>query len=271
MVDAFIGQISGRFLRGNPAAVVLLDDFEGDAQLQEWANEFNLSETAFVVPRGGGNFDLRWFTPQAEVNLCGHATLAATRALQDAGQLNQGESARFATRSGLLTATLRDDPIELDFPAQGCEPCAMPTPLALAFGWDPMQPRFETSYPCFRAGDDWLVVVHHAELENARPDFGALKQLDGRGVILTSVPECPSEECDFLSRFFGPRVGIDEDPVTGSAHTALGPFWRERLGKSNLRAVQLSERGGYIELAVRGARVTIAGKADIRAQGHLWP
>ncbi len=261
--------MNGRRLRGNPAAVVLLDEFASDEQLQERANEFNLSETAFVVARGGAHFDLRWMTPQVEVDLCGHATLATARALQDAGRLSPGETARFSTRSGVLEAKAGSEGIELDFPAQESEECVMPDALAQAFGWDKTERNFERRYPCFRAGDDWFVCVHQGELENVRPDFATLKQVEGRGVVLTTVPEWPSGNIDFLSRFFGPRVGVDEDPVTGSAHTYLAPFWGERLGKTQLKAVQLSARGGWLDLEVRGGRVGIAGKTQIRAQGQL--
>lgn len=265
ILDAFSGEAFGRKLRGNPAAVVLLDEFGSDGQLQERADEFNLSETAFVVRRGGEEFDLRWFTPQTEVDLCGHATLAATAALFDARKLDVGQTARFFTRRGMLKALAHNEKIELDFPIQTVEECEMPIELARMFGFNP-NGRTET---CFRAGDDWLICVHQALLENARPDFAALVQLDARGVILTSQLEWPDDEIDFLSRFFAPRVGINEDPVTGSAHCALAPFWSARLNKTRMKAVQLSPRGGLLEVEVRGERVALSGQFEVRAQGFL--
>lgn len=269
IVDAFVGTLGSRVLRGNPAAVVFLDSFPDDGAMQERANEFDLSETAFVVPRGDCEFDLRWMTSRVEVDLCGHATLAATAALVDAKKLSDGQTARFSTRSGMLKALVEGERIELDFPAQSVEEREMPDELALSFGFDKTQRHFKKLYLCFRASDDWLVCVHQVELEQARPDFAFLKQLPGRGVILTALPEWPDVGVDFLSRFFAPGVGIDEDPVTGSAHTKLAPFWAARLGKARLNAVQLSERGGRLELEVRGERVGIAGRCALRARGQL--
>jgi len=265
IIDAFVGERAGRILRGNPAAVVLLSQFAPDEILQECANEFNLSETAFVVPHGPHNFDLRWFTPRVEVDLCGHATLAATAALCDAKLLFAGQTASFETRSGNLKALVREEGnIELDFPAQDVEDCAMPTSLsaALRLSSDPV-------LFCGRASDDWLLRVEPKTLANLRPDFGKLAKVEGRGVIVTALSETPNDEADFTSRFFAPRVGINEDPVTGSAHTKLAPFWAARLGKTKMNAVQLSERGGRLELELRGERVGIAGPCRVRARGHL--
>ncbi len=269
ILDAFVGTLASRALRGNPAAVVLLDEFAPDAQLQERANEFGLSETAFLVSCGPQNFDLRWFTPQIEVDLCGHATLAATAALVDAKKLLVGQIARFHTRSGVLKALVEPERTELDFPVQLVEAREMPDELAQAFGWDKTERHFEKLFSCFRAADDWLVLVHEAILQNVRPDFAALAQIDARGVILTAQPEWKTEEADFYSRFFAPRVGVDEDPVTGSAHTKLAPFWSSRLGKTKMNAVQLSPRGGRLQLHVRGNRVGIAGQCHLRARGEL--
>ncbi len=264
IVDAFVGEVAGRILRGNPAAVVVLDEFACDEELQERAHEFNLSETAFVVRRGDDcEFDLRWFTPQVEVDLCGHATLAAAHALVDAGKLNPGQTARFATRSGVLEARVEDEGrIELDFPVQSVEECAVPMELhhALQLSHNPV-------LFCGRAGDDWLLRVEPRTLESLAPNFVRLQKFKTRGVIVTAQE--PREEIDFASRFFAPRVGISEDPVTGSAHTKLAPFWAARLGKTKLQAVQLSERGGLLQLEVRGVRVGIAGKCHLRARGIL--
>jgi len=221
IIDAFVGEMAGRKLRGNPAAVVLLFQFAPDEVMQERAGEFNLSETAFVVPRGPHNFDLRWFTPRVEVDLCGHATLAATAALCDAKLLFAGQTAHFQTRSGELRAFVREEgSIELDFPAQDVEECPMPEELR-----DALQMRDAEPWYCGRASDDWLIGVSHWRLEGAHPNFGRLAKVEARGVIVTALPETHSEETDFTSRFFAPRVGIGEDPVTGSAHTVLSPFW----------------------------------------------
>jgi len=265
VVDAFVGEVAGRILRGNPAAVVLFSQFPPDEILQERADEFNLAETAFVVPRGGGSFDLRWFTPRVEVDLCGHATLAATAALCEAKLLFPKETARFQTRSGELRAFVREEGrIELDFPAQPVEECALPASLSAA-----LRLRSDPILFCGRASDDWLLRVEPRTLANLRPDFGKLAKIEGRGVIVTALPETPSEGADFYSRFFAPRMGINEDPVTGSAHTKLAPFWAARLGKTRLSAIQSSERGGRLELELRGERVAIAGRCRVRARGHL--
>ena len=263
IVDAFVGKIPDRMLRGNPAAVVLLPEFAPDAQLQERANEFNLSETAFVVPRGGFDFDLRWFTPQVEVDLCGHATLATAFALVDAGKLSAGQSARFATRSGVLEARVEDERIELDFPSQPVFPSRfIPPRLGAALGV-PADAAFYSG----ATGDDVLVQVKPGILEQLAPDFQRLSRFNARGVIVTQLGA--TEDADFASRFFAPRVGINEDPVTGSAHTKLAPFWAARLGKMKLKALQLSERGGLLELEVRGVRVGIGGQCHLRARGVL--
>jgi len=265
MVDAFVGESAGRKLRGNPDAVVLRSQFPPDEEMQERADEFNLAETAFVVPRGPHNFDLRWFSPRVEVDLCGHATLAATAALYEAGLLSANQTAHFQTRSGELRAFVRENgSIELDFPAQDVEECPMPDELGVGLRMDDGQWWF-----CGRSSDDWLVGVLERQLEAVQPDFAALAQFNTRGIIVTAIPEIDREDTDFYSRFFAPRMGINEDPVTGSAHTKLAPFWGARLGKTRMNAVQLSERGGRLELELRGARVAIAGRCRVRARGHL--
>lgn len=263
IVDAFIGALNGRILRGNPTAIVLLDEFGSEAEMLERANEFNLSETAFVVPSGDGNFDLRWMTPQTEVDLCGHATLATARVLCDAGLLGMGATARFATRSGVLMAQVKKEGIELDFPARTTKACAVPAKLRSGLGLDANEMLY-----CGWAGEDYIVRVAPERLETLRPDFKKLLAIEGRGVIVTTHAP-PEEEYDFASRFFGPRAGVDEDPVTGSAHTALAPFWANRLGKKQLRAVQLSQRGGALQVEVRDARVSIIGQTHVRAVGRL--
>jgi len=262
VVDAFVGSLGTRVLRGNAAAVVWLPEFAPDEELQERAREFNLSETAFVVPLGNCEFDLRWMTPQVEVDLCGHATLATAAALLDAEQLSQGQTAHFHTRSGILSAFVLGEQIELDFPSQDVEECAVPSQLLADLGL-----RSEPILFCGRAADDWLLRVEPDALERARPDFKKLARHDARGVIITA--QSASGETDFVSRFFAPRLGIDEDPVTGSAHTKLATFWAARLGKTHLKAAQLSERGGRLELEVRGERVGITGRCALRARGQL--
>ena len=264
IIDAFIGKAAGRQLRGNPAAVVLLNEFAPDEELLERANEFNLSETAFVVAREQGNFDLRWMTPRIEVALCGHATLATVGALLDAGQLCVGQEAHFKTRSGILTAQIEEDRITLGFPSQTISAHTVPSKLRSALGLAANEVLF-----CGRGGEDWIIRVAHDQLESVRPDFKKLAQIEARGIIVTTHAPPEESSYDFASRFFGPRVGIDEDPVTGSAHTILAPFWSARLGKQQLRAVQLSTRGGWLEVEMHGLRVSIAGKTQIRARGHL--
>jgi len=265
IVDAFVGHNRGRILRGNPAAVVLLPEFAPDEELQERANEFNLSETAFLVPRGELNFDLRWMTPQVEVDLCGHATLAAAHALVDAEKLKVGQSARFSTRSGVLEARAgNDERLELDFPIQSVSARAILPALRMALGLKVGEVLF-----CGRAADDWLVRVHPETLQSLRVDFKKMALVEGRGVIVTTHAPPGASDYDFASRFFAPRVGVNEDPVTGSAHTKLAPFWAARLGKTKLTALQLSERGGLLELEVRGVRVGIGGRCHLRARGVL--
>lgn len=262
IVDAFVGEAFGRKLRGNPAAVVLLDEFESDDELQERADEFNLSETAFVVARGDLNFDLRWFTPRVEVDLCGHATLAAAFALLDAGHLQHGQTAQFQTRSGVLKALVEENRIELDFPVQRVEECEMPVGLqrALELGKNPV-------LFCGRANEDWLLRVDMTSLWVMQPRFEKLAKIHARGIIVTAPHS--DDEADFSSRFFAPRVGINEDPATGSAHCALASFWAERLNKTKLKAVQVSPRGGLLELELRDGRVGIAGQCALRARGTL--
>ncbi|HEX5503625.1 MAG TPA: PhzF family phenazine biosynthesis protein [Thermomicrobiales bacterium] len=244
---------------GNPAAVCLLAAPRDDRWLQRVAREMNLSETAFLVRRDDG-FDLRWFTPAVEVDLCGHATLASAHVLWEEGHLAPGERARFHTRSGLLTAGREGEWIWLDFPAEPAEPAPAPADLARALGVAPVwvgKNRF-----------DYLVeVATEAEVRGLRPDFGLLAAIPTRGVIVTSP--AASGEYDFVSRFFGAAVGVNEDPVTGSAHCALAPFWAARLGRDELTGYQASARGGVVRVRARGARVEIGGQAVTVLRGEL--
>jgi PhzF family phenazine biosynthesis protein len=254
-IDAFaVGPFTG-----NPAAVCLLEK-EADADwMQSVAAEMNLSETAFVAPRTDG-FELRWFTPVAEVDLCGHATLASAHLLWETGRLAEADTARFHTRSGLLTAVRVDDWIELDFPATPAESIEPPPGLSDLLG----------SVPKFvgRSRFDLLLELTDAEeLRDLNPDFVGLSSLPVRGLIVTAKSDVP--EYDFLSRFFAPAAGINEDPVTGSAHCALAPFWAERLGKTEMTAYQCSPRGGVVKVKLAGERVLLRGKAVTVLRGEL--
>lgn len=242
---------------GNPAAVCLLDAPTDDAWMQRVAAEMNLAETAFVRP-GEGEYALRWFTPTIEVDLCGHATLAAAHALWELGQTD-AQTLRFATRSGILTAERVDGRIRLDFPAEPAV-AADPAPgLMEALGTNGAHVG--------RNRLDHLVVVEtEDEVRAIAPDFRRLAKAVTRGVMVTARS---AEEHDFVSRFFAPAAGIDEDPVTGSAHCCLGPYWSERLGRRELVGYQASARGGIVRVAVRGERVYLDGEAVTVLRGEV--
>lgn len=254
-VDAFTSE---RF-RGNPAAVCVLDEPADPAWMQAVASEMNLSETAFLHREGDG-FRLRWFTPTVEVALCGHATLASAHVLWEAGYLWPQETARFFTQSGLLTARPVADWIEMDFPAMAAE-AADPAPgLIDALG---VTPTFVG-----RNQFDYLVEVDSADtVREMSPDYEALRQIDARGVMVTARHDDP--QVDFISRFFAPGSGIDEDPVTGSAHCCLAPYWAAKLGKQALTAHQASPRGGVLHVRPEGDRVKLGGQAVTVLRGHL--
>lgn len=256
-VDAFTDRPFG----GNPAAVCLLPEPRDAEWMQLVAREMNLSETAFLHPEEEGGWRLRWFTPAVEVELCGHATLASAHVLWEAGRLSPGEPARFHTLSGLLTAERRDDAIELDFPARNADGVEPPEGLAEALG---VTPRFvgKSRY------DYLLEVASEEEVRAAVPDFGRLRALPVRGVILTAAAS--TAPYDFVSRFFAPGAGVDEDPVTGSAHCTLGPYWAARLGKSSFLAWQASARGGAVRVRVEGERVKLGGRAVTVLRGQLF-
>jgi PhzF family phenazine biosynthesis protein len=254
-IDAFTDEP----FRGNPAAVCLLDRAAGAAWMRSVAAEMNLSETAFVRPLDR-DFELRWFTPNVEVDLCGHATLAAAHAVWSAGRVPAAESIVFHTRSGALTCTRGRHGVELDFPATGASPVEPPDGLLAALGVNAelvAKTRF-----------DYLVVLQtDDEVRSAAPDFRRLIELKTRGVILTA----PSTDArfDFVSRFFAPAVGIDEDPVTGSAHCCLGPYWSQRLKKLELTGYQASSRGGVVQVRVAGDRVILGGQTVTVWRGEL--
>ena len=254
-VDAF----ADRPFVGNPAAVVLLDAPCDDRWMQNVAGEMNLAETAFVLREGDG-WRLRWFTPAIEVDLCGHATLATAHTLWETGRLPHGDMACFRTRSGLLTAVQHGELIELDFPLVPVEPVEPPAGLAEALG---VRPEWAG-----RAGVNLLVLLaSEAQLRQLRPDFRALQGIDGQGVIVTA--QAAAAGYDFVSRYFAPAAGIDEDPVTGSAHCALAPFWSARLGRDELLGYQASARGGYVRVRVEGDRVKLGGTAVTVLRGEL--
>jgi predicted PhzF superfamily epimerase YddE/YHI9 len=251
--DAF----TDRALAGNPAAVCVLDGPADPSRMQRVAAELNLSETAFLVHRGGRDWDLRWFTPTVEVDLCGHATLASAHVLWTEG-LAEGPLA-FATASGTLTATREGDRVLLDFPAEPAEAAAAPPDLVRALGVAPVWTG--------RNRLDWLVEVSSAEeVRKAAPDVAALAAVDARGVILTAAGD---GRADFVSRYFAPAAGIPEDPVTGSAHCALGPHWADRLGRDELTGHQVSPRGGVVAVRVAGNRVVLGGQAVTVWRGEL--
>ncbi len=255
-VDAFTSEA----FRGNPAGVCLLEEARDAGWMQRVAAEMNLAETAFLQPRGDG-FGLRWFTPAVEVDLCGHATLASAHVLWESGRLPPSESARFHTKSGLLTAHRRGDWIELDFPATPEEAAETPPGLAGALGAEPLYVG--------RSKFDYLVELDSEDaVARLRPDFGRLAAVPARGVIATARSARP--DFDFVSRFFAPAVGIAEDPVTGSAHCCLGPFWSRRLGKESFLARQISARGGVLKVRLAGDRVLIAGQAVTVLRGDLF-
>lgn len=254
-VDAF----TDRPFAGNPAGVCLLEQEAEADWMQSAAAELGFSETAFVRRRSDGTFDLRWFTPAAEVKLCGHGTLATAHTLWDLEVLDTKEPARFHTRSGLLTATRRGEWIELDFPASATE--AIPAPAGLV---DSLGVR---SVFVGKTRFDYLVEVNDEEVvRNAAPDVRRLRDLGVRGVMITARSTMPG--VDFVSRFFAPGVGIDEDPVTGSAHCALGPYWQRKLGKNDLVGFQASARGGIVRCSVREDRVLLAGRAVAVLRGE---
>jgi PhzF family phenazine biosynthesis protein len=254
-VDAFTDT---RF-SGNPAAVCLLEAPRDDAWLQAVGAEMNLPETAFVQPLDD-DFGLRWFTPTLEVDLCGHATLAAAHVLWELGRLAPDAVARFWTKSGLLTATPRDSWIELDFPAEPAAVAEAPAALVAALGVAPTWAG--------RNRLDWLVELESAAAVRAlAPDLAQLATVPARGVIVTAPSDDP--RADFVSRFFAPRAGIPEDPVTGSAHCALGPYWAARLGRSDLTGRQLSARGGVVRVRPAGDRAILAGQAVTVVRGEL--
>jgi len=255
-VDAF----TNKAFAGNPAAVCVLREPAPEEWMRHVAREMNLSETAFLAPHDGG-YQLRWLTPAVEVDLCGHATVAAAHVLWEDGHLPAGQQARFHTRSGLLLADRRGDWIELDFPAKVVQAATPPPELLPALG---------VAKAAFVGKNvfDYLVEVDSEEkLRSLAPDHSALRKIPVRGVIVTA--RSASAEFDFVSRFFAPGSGVDEDPVTGSAHVALGPYWSQALGKTEFTAYQASSRGGVVRVRLKGDRVILGGQAVTVMTGEL--
>jgi len=268
IIDAFTNQP----FQGNPAATVLVEDFPEDAQMQKIAAEMNLSETAFVKPfdrpidrqNRQNHFQLRWFTPSQEVPLCGHATLAIAHYLRELAVINQDIPLIFSTLSGDLSISFENQLIVMDFPAIFYQTCSSRSQQVLAkiFGNRP--------YEVLGQAEDYLTVLLESEsdVQKFQPQQDLIKQLDGFGFIITAIAD-PSQPYAFVSRFFAPKAGIPEDPVTGSAHCSLTPYWAKRLGKSDLQAKQLSARTGKLQVSDRGERVLLKGEAITFLRGQI--
>jgi PhzF family phenazine biosynthesis protein len=261
LIDAF----TDRPFAGNPAGVCWLDRPAPEDWMQAVAREMNQAETAFLRGRANG-FALRWFTPAYEVDLCGHATLASAHFLWETGRLARSEPARFHTRSGPLSAEAGDRGITLDFPATPAAPVEMPGGLLRALGLREAGPVLRNRV----AQPDYLVVLPDAATVRAlRPDPARLRTVAARGIIVTGPADQPG--IDFVSRFFAPGAGVDEDPVTGSAHCTLGPYWGERLGRNQLTGYQASARGGTVGVSLHGDRVRLTGRAVTVVRGAIEP
>ena len=244
-VDAFTDEL----FSGNPAAVCPVEYWPSDDVLQNVASENNLSETVFLRRRYG-LYEIRWFTPVSEVELCGHATLAAAHVLFNHLNYDRDHVKFESLYNGMLEVSKNGDYLTLDFPADNIEPALPPDHLFKALGCKPLE--------IWKGKTDYLLYYPSQEdIEELKPDFGLLKKIETRGIIVTA----PGYECDFVSRFFAPLLGIDEDPVTGSAHTSLVPFWAHRLNQLEFEARQLSARGGFLKCKLAGDRVLISGKA----------
>lgn len=251
-IDAFADQ---KF-RGNPAAVVILPEWLPDETMQAIAQENNLAETAFVVHTEKSN-ELRWFTPEVEIDLCGHATLASAYVLFNHGYVN-GQTVSFSYQGGILSVSREGDLLTLDFPSRPAEPIDTIPALDKILGNKPAQ---------VLAARDMLVIFEkQSDIVSLQPDFIAIKELDYHAVIVSA----PGEDCDFVSRFFAPRAGIQEDPVTGSSHCTLIPYWSNRLDKKELHAKQLSKRGGELFCKYLGERVSISGRAVEYLSGEIY-
>lgn len=254
-VDAFTHEP----FKGNPAAVCILPGPGNPIWMQHIAREMNLSETAFL--HGEQNeYSLRWFTPQVEVELCGHATLASAHVLWESGLAEKGKPIAFHTLSGRLTAAGNEGWIELDFPANELVPGDLTDATLDALGVTPLA--------ILRSGEKVLIELEsEEEVRRVKPNFAALRKLPGRGIVITARSETPG--VDFVSRYFAPWIGVNEDPVTGSAHCMLGPYWQKKLAKNHLNALQVSRRGGALKVRLSGDRVYIAGQAVTISRGEV--
>lgn len=253
-IDAF----TDRIFSGNPAAVCPLDKWLSDDLLQKIAMENNLAETAFYVKQGD-EYEIRWFTPKTEVDLCGHATLAAAYVLFNHENHSTQTTRFYSPRSGALVVSKQNDILTLNFPVDVFHPVDLSEELKLAFD---ISPAF-----ALKGKTDYVLVFDTEEqIKNVKVDFKQIANLGGRGVIITAK----GEQVDFVSRFFAPQCGIDEDPVTGSAHTTLTPYWSKRLNKTTLSAIQLSERKGYLRCELLGDRVQISGSAKLYLTGEIY-
>lgn len=260
-VDAF----TDTPFRGNPAGVCLLETDKDDGWLHGVAAEMNLSETAFLRPTAEGRYGLRWLTPTTEVSLCGHATLASAHVLRETGHLAAGGCVSFDTRSGVLTAGERDGWIEMDFPIRRVVAAALPADVAQALGARPIETHCRAAEG---GGMTYLFLLEtETEVRGLAPDYRALRAAAARAVIVTA----PSADgrYDFVSRFFAPAIGIEEDPVTGSAHCYLAPYWAQKLGKKDLVGHQVSARGGVVGCSPRGERVLLRGQAVTTMGGEI--
>ncbi len=247
-VDAF----TDKPFAGNPAGVCVLDSPIDEDLMKKIAFEMNLSETAFLQKKDDGSYSLRWFTPSVEVDLCGHATLASSHILWETGKEDKSSQLRFQTRSGLLKANFKNGEIELDFPLIESKPVDIPEKLVKVLGVKPVN-LVKTEW-------NYLAELDSEEtVRNLDPDFGLMKSLEAWGTIVTA--KASMSGFDFVSRFFAPDKGINEDPVTGSAHCALAPYWMGKTGKTSFKAYQASERGGILGVRIEGNRVSLTGKA----------
>lgn len=259
-LDAFTDQL----FSGNPAAVVPLTDWLPDEQMQQIATENNLAETAFYVKtEGEANFHIRWFTPTVEVDLCGHATLATGYVVFYLAEKVESDQVFFDSRSGMLKVCRSDDGwLTLDFPIDSVQKANVQPPALLTS-------LNEKPLAVYKGKTDYLLIYEtQAQIEALEPDFREMSTVPARGVIVTAPGDADSN-VDFVSRFFGPQSGIDEDPVTGSAHTTLTPYWAEQLGKTELTARQLSQRGGYLRCKLNGERVDISGQVQLYLTGDI--
>jgi predicted PhzF superfamily epimerase YddE/YHI9 len=263
IVDAF----TNAAFKGNPAAVCLLDAAQPADWMQRVAAELNLSETAFLTPRAEGDgFNLRWFTPALEVPLCGHATLASAHTLWETGRLAATAEARFHTLSGWLSARRTGDGIEMDFPALRLAEIPLPDGVAESLRAVPRRVLLVSDQQ--EQEKNYLVeLASEAEVRALRPDFSVMRERVSKGLIVTAQAETAG--VDFVSRYFATWAGIDEDPVTGSAHCALAPYWAEKLGRTTLTGYQASARGGFVQVTLDGARVRLGGQAVTVVRGTL--